>query len=64
MIIILYLEQCGVIIDKKRCDYAVRRKIANAWYRMYPGKNVTVFYKLESSFNYEPITEREQASNG
>lgn len=58
MTIILYLEVNGTYKDKKECDYMVRHQIAEAWYRMFPGKKVVVYYKLESKINYEPDSER------
>lgn len=62
MTITLYLEVNGIRKDKKECDYMIRHQIAEAWYRMYPGKRVNVFYKLESKINYEP--ERNEATDG
>lgn len=55
MKVTLYLERSGVIIKQEECDYAIRHRIADAWYRLYTGKKVTVFYKLESSLNYEQV---------
>lgn len=58
MKVTLYLERSGKVIRKEECDYAVKHQVAAAWHRMYPGKKVTVFYKLESKLNYQTHGEK------
>lgn len=53
MIVTLYLEVAGRIVKVMNIRYEDKEKLAAAWYRMYAGKMVTVFYKLESKLNYE-----------
>lgn len=53
MTITLYLEHRGRIREKEVCRLDVMEKIAAAWYRMYAGKRVIVFYTLQSKIDME-----------
>lgn len=62
MKVTLYLEIRGHIDRSEEVDYVRRQEVADAWYRMFPGKQIKVYYTLESKMNYE--SERKEAPNG
>jgi len=59
MKVTLHLEIRGHIDRSEEVDYVRRQEIADGWYRMFPGKEVNVYYTLESKMNYEPSKETE-----
>lgn len=62
MTITLYLEIKGGIEKKEEIPYAMKQTVADTWRRMYPGKKLLIYYKVESKLNYEP--ERNEATDG
>jgi hypothetical protein len=57
----LHLEIRGHIDRSEEVDYIRRQEVADGWYRMFPGKDVRVYYTLESKMNYWSEEETEKS---
>lgn len=57
MTITLYLEVSGRYKTKLETKYEYKEQISSMWHRMYTGKEVTVYYKLESKINFQKVVE-------